>query len=528
MAERADLLLTGGTVYTMEDSRPLVDAVAVAAGRVLATGSRQEVMAYRGPGTTVIELAGRALVPGFYDAHQHQVYRGLAAHQVDGRAESIEQLVMRVRERAARTRAGAWIEGTGYDDSRLAERRHPNRRDLDLAAPENPVFITRTCGHVMALNSMALNAAGITADTPDLAGGRIDRDPSTGEPTGVIREKAMQWLRRVVPHPTKAEISSAIVETGQANLRAGVTSLWEPSIEPNQLEAYLELEANAALPLRVTMAHKRILRDGTMVPLPEPRRSVWLTTAGVKLFQDGAIAPGTAALSEPYVGGPENRGLLIMPQTELDELVGEIHRAGLQACIHAIGDAAIDSALTAIERAQAAAPRSDPRHRIEHCGLPLPWLHERLKRLGVIAVLQPPFLHFHGDAYSRNLGPERSRWLYPARTLLSLCRVAGSSDGPVVPDCRPLLGIRVALTRRSQSGAPIGLEEALRIQDALRMYTLGAATAAGEEADKGSVAPGKLADLVVLGADPAKVEAEELDRVPIDMVILGGNLVVGG
>ena len=528
MTTRADLILTGGSVYAMDDSRPGAEAVAISGERLLAVGGSQEILAYKGPGTGVIDLNGRAVVPGFYDAHQHQVYRGLAAHQVDGRAASIEQLIGRVREKARKTPTGSWIEGTGYDDSRFQERRHPNRHDLDVAASDHPVFITRTCGHVMALNSLALCQAGITATTADPDGGRIDRDPGTGEPTGVIRENAMQQLRRVVPLPTKREIITAILETAEANLRAGVTSLWEPSIEPGQLEAYLQLEAEGRLPIRVTMAHKRILRDGSMVPLPGLRRGAWLTTAGVKLFQDGAIAPGTAALSEPYAGDPENRGLLIMPQAELDELVGEIHLAGLQACIHAIGDAAIDSALTAIERARVRDPRPDPRHRIEHCGLPLPWLHDRLRMSGVIAVLQPPFLHFHGDVYSRNLGPGRSRWLYPARTLSGLCRVAGSSDGPVVPDCRPLLGMKAAMTRRSSSGAQVAPEEAVGFPDALRMYTLGAAIAAGEEQDKGALVPGKLADLVVLGADPARVAPEELDQVPVEMVLLGGQLVVGG
>jgi predicted amidohydrolase YtcJ len=527
-AEVADLLLTRGVVYTMDPQKPRLEAVAVAGDRILATGTSSELAGYKGPNTTVIDLAGRALVPGFYDAHQHQVYRGLATKQVNGRAHSIDELIARVRARASDVPAGTWIEGVGYDDGSLRERRHPNRKDLDEAAPGHPTFVTRTCGHIMALNSLALRAAGITAETPDPPGGRIDRDPATGEPTGIIREKAMERLRRVVPLPTTVEIMSAIEETAEANLRAGVTSLWEPSIEPSQLDAYLELEARGRLTIRVTMAHKRILRDGTKVALPQPRRGPWLTTAGVKVFQDGAIAPRTAALSEPYEAEPENRGLLIMSQDELDELVCEIHTAGLQACIHAIGDAAIDSALTSIERANAKLPRLDARHRIEHCGLPLPYLHERIKALGVVAVLQPPFIHFHGDTYASNLGAERARWLYPTRTLMGLCPIAGSSDGPVVPDCRPLFGIRVAMTRLSAQRNVVTPEEKVGFHDALRMYTLGGAVAAHEEDSKGSIAPGKLADLVVLGADPGKVEPDQVDQVPVEMVFVGGLQVAGG
>lgn len=521
----ADLIFRGGRIYTMDRSQPYPEALAVSGDQITAVGVDSTVMADKGPGTVVLELRGRALLPGFYDAHQHQLYRGLSFRQVDGRAQSISELVAQVRERSQHQPSGTWIEAVGYDESRFAEGRHPGRGDLDSAAPSHPAFVTRTCGHVMVLNSLALAAAGIGRDTPDPAGGRIDRDPLSGEPTGLIREKAMERLRRVVPQPDHRELISAILSAETANLRAGVTSVWEPSIEPDHLAAYRELEADDRLRLRVTMAHKRILRDGSVVPLPEARRGGHLSTAGVKLFQDGAIAPRTAALSQPYVGEIANKGLMQMPQEDLDARVAEIHRAGLQASIHAIGDAAIDSALTSIERAMASDPRPDPRHRIEHCGLPLPPLPARLARLGVVAVLQPPFLHFHGDVYCRNLGLERSRWLYPIRTLLGLCRVAGSSDGPVVPDCRPLLGMRVAMTRLSWTGRRVGPEEAITLQQALAIYTAGAAAAAGEEGLKGRLAPGLLADLVVLGGDPAQVVVDEIDQLPVELVAVGGRMV---
>jgi predicted amidohydrolase YtcJ len=217
-----------------------------------------------------------------------------------------------------------------------------------------------------------------------------------------------------------------------------------------------------------------------------------------------------------------------MGQDELDELVCEIHMAGLQACIHAIGDAAIDSALTVIERANTVLPRPDARHRIEHCGLPLPFMHERIKALQVVAVLQPPFIHFHGETYASNLGAERARWLYPARTLMDLCPIAGSSDGPVVPDCRPLFGMQAAMTRSSAQGNVVAPEEKLSFLDALRMYTLGGAFAAHEEDSKGSIAPRMLADLVVLGADPVKVEPDQVGQIPVEMVFAGGRQVAGG
>jgi predicted amidohydrolase YtcJ len=274
------------------------------------------------------------------------------------------------------------------------------------------------------------------------------------------------------------------------------------------------------------MAHKRVLRSGEVVPFPEPFRGPWLSSVAVKLFLDGAIAARTAAMSDPYEGEEGERGLLLWPQPELERLVAEIHRAGLVASIHAIGDAAIASAVAAFEAAAAVAPIA-ARDRIEHCGLPLGDLPARVAACGAVPVLQTPFVRFHGDVYLRRVGPSRGERLYPARTLLAHCPVvAGSSDAPVVPDARPLTGISAAITRRSASGTPVAASEAISFEQALWLYTLGAAAAAGEDARKGSIAPGKLADLTILGADVEAVAPEELDKVPVAAVMVDGRLIV--
>ncbi|HBY96221.1 MAG TPA: amidohydrolase [Chloroflexi bacterium] len=521
----ADLIFTRGIVHTLDPRRPRAEAVAVAGDRILDTGSSTEMLAYRGPQTRVVELGGRALLPGFYDAHQHQLYMGLGYRQVNARVPSIREILNQVRARAERQPPGSWIEGAGYDDNKLAERRHLTRHDLDAVAPDHPTFITRTCGHVMALNSAALAAAGIGRETPDPPGGSIDRDLDSGEPTGVVRESAMEWVRRVVPLPSLDQLKLAILEAADVNLRLGITSVWEPSVEPDHVRAYRDLEADGRLPLRVTMAHKKVLRSGEVVPLPQPFSGPWLKLVAVKLFQDGGIGPRTAALTAPYEGEPDNRGLLRWSQAELDAIVHEIHHAGLRVSIHAIGDAAIASALDAIEAALAAQPRADHRHRLEHCGLPLPALQPRLVELGVIPVLQPPFLYFDGGTYVRNLGAKRSRWLYPARTLLHLgLTVAGSSDAPVVRNHSPLLGIRTAMTRVSFDGVSVAPEERVTLDEALQLYTRGAAVAGGEETEKGTITAGKLADLVVLGADPAALPIEELADIPVEMVVVGGEI----
>jgi predicted amidohydrolase YtcJ len=514
-----DLIIAGGSIHTADPLRPHAEAVAVTGERLTAVGRRTDVLALRGARTEILDLGARALLPGFYDAHQHQLYAGLAQGQVDARTSSIAELIERLRARAAERPAGTWIEASGYDETRFAEQRHPTRDDLDRATERHPVLVTRTCGHVMALNSLALAAAKVEPTTADPDGGRIDRAPESGEPTGVVRERAMELVRRVVDLPDAAALTRAILDAASENLRLGITSVWEPSVEPPHIAAYERLEAEGRLPLRVTMAQKKVLRSGERVSLVPPFRRSRLSLVGVKLFQDGALAPRTAALSEPYPGDDENRGLLQWPQDELDSLVEEAGRGGFQVSIHAIGDAAIASALDAIERL--AAPHAH--HRIEHCGLPLPYLHERLRRAGVVAVPQPAFIHFHGDVYAANVGDARARWLYPLRTLLSVCAgVAGSSDGPVIPDRSPLFGIAAAMGRRTSGGAILTGDEQLGFEEALHLYTRGAAFAANEEGLKGTLSEGKLADLVVLGEDPSDMPAEDVASVPVEMTFVGG------
>jgi len=524
----ADVIFVGGRIFTLDPVHPRAEAVAVEGGRISAVGSTADVLSQRSARTDVVELRGRTLAPGFYDAHQHQLYAGLARRQVDGRAGGIAELLHRVRSAAAGAAPGSWIEGAGYDERVLAEGRPPTREELDGVAPGHPVLITRTCGHAMIVNSRGLAAAGVDRSTPEPPGGRIGRDRRTREPTGVLHERAMELVRRVVPQPGVDALEAAILDEAEANLRLGITSVWEPSVEPAHVEAYRRLDRDGRLPIRVTMAHKKVLRSGEEVPLPTPFRGPRLSLVAVKLFQDGAIGARTAAVSGGYAGDPENQGVLIWSQPELDTLVAEIHQSGLQVSVHAIGDRAIASALSAIESALASAPRDDHRHRIEHCGLAGGDLVSRIARSGVVPVLQPIFLHFHGDTYLANLTQSAAKTLYPVRSLVERCQaVAGSSDGPVVPDRNPLAGIRTAITRLTVEGRLAAPHEAVALETALALYTTGAAFAAHEETEKGSLSPGKLADLVVLDHDLNAVPPAALGDVGVDLVFVDGTLVVG-
>jgi predicted amidohydrolase YtcJ len=520
-----DLIFVGDAIYTADPAQPCAEAVAVAGNRLAAVGRRDDVIALRTPRTEIVELGERALVPGFYDAHQHQVYAGLAEAQVDARTQSIDELVERLRRRASAVPAGTWIEAGGYDETRFAERRNPTRADLDHASTQHPILVTRTCGHVMVLNSAALARAGVDHATADPNGGHIDRAADGVEPTGMLRERAMELARRVVEQPGPDVLERAILDAGAANLRLGITSVWEPSVEPPHIETYERLEAENRLPLRVTMAQKKVLRSGEAVELAAPYRRPWLSLVGVKLFQDGAIAPRTAALSEPYAGEPDNRGLFIWPQGDLDALVKEAHDGGFQVSIHAIGDAAISSALESIQRAVVGQTNVDHRHRIEHCGLPLPHVHAQLRQAQIVAVVQPGFLYFHGDVYAANVAADRARWLYPTRTLQAVCAgVAASSDAPVIPDRAPLFGMAAAMTRRTAGGTVLGPAEQIGFAEALALYTRDAAFAAAEERQKGTLTLGKLADLVVLPEDPGRMSGDDLAQLPVEATLVDGRI----
>ena len=273
------------------------------------------------------------------------------------------------------------------------------------------------------------------------------------------------------------------------------------------------------------MAHKKVLRSGDRVSLPAPFRGQRLSLVAAKLFQDGAIGARTAAVSTGYFDDPDNKGVLVWEQPQLDEFVHEIHTSGLQVSVHAIGDVAIASALQAIERAVLRAPRADHRHRIEHCGI-VGSLAPRIARAGVVPVLQPVFLRFHGDTYLAHLADEAAMTLYPVRMLQEACtHVAGSSDSPVVPDRNPLTGIKTAMLRTTLEGQRIAAPQAVTLDAALALYGPGAAYAAHEDHEKGSLTPGKLADLVVLDGDIHDVDPNDLDELNVVATFLEGEQV---
>jgi predicted amidohydrolase YtcJ len=527
----ADLVLLNGTVFTIDDARSAAEAVAVVGKRIARVGTSEDVREEIGPGTRVVDLAGRSLLPGFNDNHTHPISYGVGLGLIDARPATQPTLVgLQDAFRAAAANGsngrGDWLLARGYDDSRLDVRRHPTRHELDAATDGRPAFLTRTCGHLGVANSAALARAGITRTTPDPEGGQIDRD-AHGEPTGLLRETAMRLVQQQIPSTTRAQMKDALRAAGERFLAYGITSVGEASIRTSdELAAYQELAAEGELPVRV---YTMMLIDDTLDALAGLGMRTgwgddWLRIGPAKLFQDGSGGGRTAAMTTDYVNDPGNRGITIYDQDGLDERFARAHEAGFQLAAHAIGDLAITMILDAYEKALSKRPKSDHRFRIEHCGMCTPEIIERMARMGVIAVPQPNFIYELGDSYIRNFSEEQLALSYPGRTWFDRGIVAvGSSDVPVV-DCNVLMNLRSAVTRLTATGQRMGPEQGVTIDEALRMFTLNGAFASFEEASKGTITPGKLADLVVLSGDPRAVPAEELPTLAVEMTVVDGRV----
>jgi predicted amidohydrolase YtcJ len=527
----AELIIHNGTIRTMDALHPTAEAVAVADGRILAVGQLESVEATAHANTRRLDLAGRTLIPGFNDAHVHLWKVGmLLTSMIDARIAAtpdIPAIVAAYRARAARTPAGKWLVGRGYNNVTLPEHRHPTRHDLDQASTAHPMMLIHTSAHVAVANSRALELAGITRDTPNPPGGEIERDEH-GEPTGVLHETAMNAVNRVQPPPTDSEFEAAILAAARAFLRLGITSVTEAGVSPEQLGTYRRLVAERRMPFRVNAMARRYLDDGSKVPLPERFESNWLRIDTVKLFADGGLSSGNAALTVPYPGQhghePGYSGLLRATQEQMRAQIWDIHRAGLRAAIHAVGDAAIGQVIEAIEYASQRLV-SRIRHRIEHFGLPSAD-HIRRCRYRISVVPQPIFIHALGSTFLNYVPAALMRQLYPLRALLDGgLTVALSSDAPVVPDANPLLGMKAAAARLSAEGTPLAPEQAVPIAETLPLYTLGGALVAGEEHLKGSIEPGKYADFAVLSGDPLRAPAERLTDLKVEMTLVNGQIV---
>lgn len=513
LKDKADLLLYNARVITLEADRPLAEAIGIGEGRIYAVGTNREIRSLLGRRTQVLDCQGRAVVPGFIDAHAHLLAiagRLLGVDCSPQAVRSIADIQRALRQRAQGLSPGTWVRAGDYDEFYLAEKRHPDRWDLDAACPHHPVRLWHRSRHACVLNSLALAMAGISPETPDPPGGHIERDAATGEPTGLLYGLGESLSRQVIPPLAGDELKQGIRRACQQYLSWGVTSLHDATASNDlaQWRLFNELKERGELPLRVCMM---------------------MGYESLAKLQEDGLHPGCGddrlRLGAIKIMLGEAGGALHPPQEALNEQAWQAHQRGYQVAIHGVEVSHIAAAAEALERALERRPAPGHRHRIEHCSLCPPFLAERLAQAGIAVATQPSFIYYSGERYLAEVEGPLIDWLYPARSLLEKgLTVAASSDGPVAPP-NPLVGIYAAVTRRARGGQVVGAAQRISPAQALGLYTVAGALLSFEEQTKGTITPGKRADLAVLDGDPLAVLPEEIEGITAATTIVGGRVV---
>ena len=508
----ADLVLYNANVLTMNRRQPRAELVAVKGGRIIYVGKSDELDLFRGRSKT-INCEGRAVIPGFNDAHIHVLAYASNLLGVDcspASVKSISDIQDKLRQEAQRIPSGTWIKGCGYNEFYLAERRHPTRHDLDLAAPHHPVKLAHRSMHACVLNSLALSLAGISIETIDPPGGLIDRELETGEPSGLLYGMNSYINEKVILPLTENEISRGMKLANEKFLSFGITSLQDATVR----NGYAQWQFFRKLKERCGFMPRVYLMVGFDALADFKKRGLCFD------YGDNELRLGAVKIATD-----ETRGYLNPPQQELNEMVLQTHQAGFQVAIHAVEEGTVEAAATALECCLSRHPKIDHRHRLEHCSVCPPGLLRRLKSLKAVVVTQPAFIYYSGERYLKEVAEAQLSWLYRTKSFLkSGLKPAASSDCPIVqPD--PLMGIYAAVTRKAESGQVLLPEETISPEEALRLYTIAGAYASFEEHLKGSIEEGKLADMVVLSADPNGVPPDEIKEISVEKTIIGGEVV---
>lgn len=525
-ATAADLLLVNGNVVTMDPRRPRAEAVAVRDGKFAAVGSTSEIRALGEDSTPVVDLGGKTVLPGLIDAHIHGVSSGrINLFSVDCSTTAFAELKERIRRRAREVPAGGWITGDKYDDTKLDLGRPMLRADLDEITRDHAVVVTHVGGHDCFVNSRALELARITGDTPDPDGGRIERTAGSRAPSGILREKAMDLVLKLVPAASREDNRKAAVWQLREFAKAGLTAIHDADASIEDVRAYMDASLAGELPIRVyLMVQFAEIEKLQLWGLRTGYGNEMLRIGGTKLYTDGAIAGRTARLSKPYVGRPQDFGILTVTQEELDRRVLLAHSEGWQIGVHANGDVAIEMVLTAYEKAIRAHPKPDPRFRIEHCTLVSPDILRRMKALGAIPTPFCTYVYQHCEKWPA-YGEERLDWMFAMRSFLDAGIPATGSSDYIPGPFPPLLGMQSCVTRRGKDGKVWGPRQKITVEEAIRCYTRHSAYASFDEHRQGSIERGKLADLVVLGADPAATDPDALSTIPVEATMVGGRWV---
>ena len=522
-----DLILFNGNFWTVNPRQPRAQAVAISGGRFLAIGSNSEVLALASGSARKIDLGGKTVLPGFIDAHSHPAEAGLShLRMVDCDRRSIAEILKALSERAAKTPPGEWVLGFKYDDTKTAEGRPLTREELDAAVPAHPVFVEHRGGHTAWSNTLAIQKAGLDDKTSDPQGGQYDHDPATGRLTGHVREHGKDAFLRAIPSSfTRDDHREGVKLIAKMMSRTGVTSVTDALGSPDGLRAYQEARDAGELSLRVYchIFHEymdQMLAAGIKTGLGDE----WVRVGAQKTICDGSISERTARLSQPYIGRPNDFGIIVTSEEELYQQARKAHAAGWQLGTHANGDVGIDITLRVYERLQKELPRRDPRYRLEHCTVVNDGLVQRIKALGAIPTPFSTYAYYHGEKM-KEYGAERVNHMFALRSFIDAgIRPTQASDYPPGP-FEPMMALQSEVTRADTKGNVWGPQQRITLEEAIRVGTINGAYASYEENLKGSIEPGKLADLVVLGRDVFKEDPFQVVNIPIERTMAGGKWV---
>lgn len=529
----ADLILINGNVITLEEK--LAEAVAVRDGKIIFVGLSEDCLSYKGSDSEIIDLNGKTLMPGFIESHGHPLIFGNTFLEVDcgpSAVDSIEELLISIKEKAETLSDGQWILGGGWDDSKFLEKRTPTRWDLDKVAPNHPVFLRRTCGHTVVTNSKALELADITKETSQVEGGHIQIDLVTGEPTGILQERAIQLIP--VPAYSNEVLHEGMLAAQKQFAEWGMTTIHCMSTHQQEMTVYQNLLKRDELTIRYRLwlwALSKLnspgcLNETIQLGVQSGFGNEFIKIQGMKFMLDGSIGGKTAAVEVPYLGEEKETGILYSSEDALIPHVTAANQANLRVAIHAIGERAIDQALNIIEAASEEVNSvKSMRNRIEHCTLVNEGHAKRLKELGVVVGSSTGFILPSADNYIRVLGMERAKQILPHGLYKKYGIIApGNSDLPVV-NGNPFEGIYGMVTRKTENGVVLGEEHAVSVEEALKAFTLDAAYSSYEEDILGSIKVNKLADMIMLSDNPFSIDPEKLKDIVVEMTIMGGKII---
>jgi predicted amidohydrolase YtcJ len=520
-----DLIVTNTKIYTMDDAAPHAEAFAIKHSRFVAVGSAKDVLNLKGPRTEVIDAAGMTVVPGLIDAHSHPAWGGIEALvSVDCDLRSIAEIKAAIHKRTLETPPGKWVYGFKYDDVRVGDGRRITREDLDEVAPNNPVRIQHRGGHLCWYNSAAFALANVTVDTPDPDGGKFDK--RDGKLDGCVEEKANAVFYKIIPSDsTEEQRRAGVALISKQMTAAGLTSTTDAECPPDYLSAYQDAYHAGELRFRIYILATGYTAMRTHLESAGFRGQIgdeWVRVGGVKYLADGSAQERTMRMSTPYMGRPNDYGILTITQEELNTAAEDANAHDLQMGVHANGDVAIDMVLKAYERVKEKGAHEPYRPRIEHCSLVNPDLLTRIKKVGAVPTPFYTYVYFHGDKWD-NYGDEKMKWMFAHKSFLDYGIPAAAASDYIPGPYEPMMALQSMVTRKDYRGHVWGANQKITVDQALRVCTVNAAYASYDENVKGSITAGKLGDFVILGEDPHTVDPDHLKDIKIMRTVVGGK-----